>query len=87
MMFILLPRRQPVMELLMSIGSASCFEARDLLGPVFPANNRAKNRGRPERARSTASTHGFLFLRLLFTGPQPRPARAAHVAASPAGWR
>jgi hypothetical protein len=69
MMFILLPRRQPVMKLLMSVGSASCFEARDLLGPVFPVNNREKNRGRPERARVPPHpTHGFLFLRLLFTG-------------------
>ena len=70
MMFILLTRRQPVMKLLMSVGSASCFETRDLLGPVFPANNRAKNRGRPEnRARSTASDTGFLFLRLCLQGP------------------
>jgi hypothetical protein len=93
MMFILLTRRQPVMKLLMSVGSASCFETRDLLGPVFPANNRAKNRGggrvpnrrcatrAKSRARPPRPAHGFLFLRLLFTGPQPRPARGAHVAA------
>jgi hypothetical protein len=93
MMFILLTRRQPVMKLLMSAGPASCFETRDLLTLFFlQTTGRKTEEGdgcriggapfAPRAARvSPHPTHGFLFLRLLFTGPQPRPARGAHVAA------
>jgi hypothetical protein len=68
MMFILLPRRQPVMKLLMSVGWASCFEARDLLD-LFFCKQQGEKQGTPgARARPPHPTHGFLFLRLLFTG-------------------